>query len=36
VMRIPCSTAILRAASLAPGRKAVTRGEGRHLSSSCR
>src|SRR3954447_20363909 len=27
VMRIPCSTAILRAASLAPGRKAVTRGE---------
>jgi len=27
VMRIPCSTANFRAASLAPGRKAVTRGE---------
>src|SRR5438093_1248953 len=27
VMRIPCSTAVLRAASLAPGRKADTRGQ---------
>jgi hypothetical protein len=27
VMRIPCSTAVLRAASLAPGRKADTCGE---------